>query len=605
MKFTKILSTVFLLLMLAFVFCACGNEPPEPPESNNPNQNQDPTVKYTITWFDESGNEIKKTEVASGSVPENTYSVTDTAEWDYTFAGWSLTANGEVLTAIPKATQNASYYAVVNKAKCKYTVNFVTNGGSSVANQSVDYGTTATQPEAPTYEGHIFLGWYTSDTLTTAVDWSAPITANTTYYAAWKESVDIVALLRSLLEGYSMNPYSYLPETMLPTYSANLISGSEVITDYSDFVSVSDITSHGFGEQWNMIIENVEQSAVFFNVLSVVETLSTASVTAFNNYIDQNPQSTASYTFSEGIYSVSINHDDGILTYVIDYTADIPAFGSQTIQIALTMNVSSGERIVRVQIGDANALKYTFTESSYEFAIKYLGTRRAYFSLQKDLNDNVSGHIYEFLGVESAQIKSSADFYITDNYVTAVGNKADGMIGFDGYISETYSKTTGRLIGYEVNETLSLVNFDTLWFDLDTFSGINSIKYVEDGKNSCFYLNNSSEKWSPMNVSTINRSRRFDIEFRTQYFYSYDSANEKYEKISVQVPMLFIQEGNYDTMPADIKTQNDITVSHTVSATHLAKILSDYDTYIPIFITNKDSMTSDTLVAFIGDKITH
>lgn len=603
MKFTKLFSALLLVLTLAFVFSSCGNEPPKPPEPNNPNENQ--TIKYTITWLDETGKEIKKTEVESGSVPKNDYSVTDTAEWDYTFLGWSSSANGEVLTSIPEATQHASYYAVVSKTKCKYTVSFTTNGAPAITSQSIEYGGTATQPQTPEYEGHEFLGWYKDSAFTTAVDWTAPITQNTTYYAAWKEEIEVVAMLEALLAGYSVNPYSYLPETMLPTYSANLISSSVVITDYSDFVQISDITSHGFGEQWNMIIENIEQSAVFFNVLSVIEGLSTASVTAFNNYIDQNPQSAASYTFNEGIYSVSINYDDGILTYAIDYTADIPALGTQTVQIALFMEVENGEKTVRVQLGDANALKYTVGQSSYEFAIKYLGTRRAYFSLERDDYGNVSGHIYEFLGVKSAQIKSCADFYITDSYVTAVGNKADGMIGFTGTISETYSRSNGRLIGCEVNETLSLINFDTLWFDLDTFSGIESIKYVENGDDSYFCLNNSSKKWTPMNVGTFNPSRRFDIEFRTQYFYSYNSATEKYEKITAKVPMMFIQEGNYDTVIADIEAKNDITLTHTVSAVHLAQILSDYDTYIPVFITNKEAMTSDSVVTFIGNKITH
>lgn len=40
------------------------------------------------------------------------------------------------------------------------------------------------------------------------------------------------------------------------------------------------------------------------------------------------------------------------------------------------------------------------------------------------------------------------DFYIDDDYVTAVGNKADGMIGFTGYICELYDVDTGKMLAY-------------------------------------------------------------------------------------------------------------------------------------------------------------
>lgn len=598
----KLLFSIIVTLLIVFSFTACNGEtPPTPPE---------PDVEYTVTWIDESGKEIKKTSVKENEKPSNQYSVNDTAEWDYTFVGWSATQNGEVLTELPKATADATYYAIVTKEKVKYTVTFQTNGGSQVAAQSVEYGSLAVLPQEPTYDGHRFMGWCSDPALTTSVDWNAAIKGNVTYYASWNECVDILGLLRSLLSGYSLNPYSYIPETMRPTYSANLISSSDAISDYSDFVNISAIPSHGFGEQWNMILKNIQESTTFFNVLSAVEAVSASSVTIFNNYLDNNTSDTANHTFKDGIYNVTIKFDGNLMLYVLDYTATLPVLGEQSVQIALSMELDSAEKSVRIQLGDANALRYTIKENSYEFAIKYLGVRRAYFSVARDANDNVTGHIYEILTASGVELKSAADFYITDDYVTAVGNKADGMLGFTGYISETYDKSNGRLIGYEVQETLSAITYNTVWLDLDLFSGLQSIKYQEavGDTPAKFFINGSSSPFATKNVGGIGLkmlSRRFDIEFRTQYFYSYNSDTEEYTEIKLSVPMLFIQEENYETFEDDFESTNNVAVELNVNNTDFNKMLSDYDTYIEPFIASKEAITSETIVNFIGTMITH
>ena len=96
-------------------------------------------------------------------------------------------------------------------------------------------------------------------------------------------------------------------------------------------------------------------------------------------------------SFLNGIYTITISFEAGVMSYVIDYTQTLPVFGEQTIQISLSLDITSGEKIGRIQIGEANALRYVATEDSYQFGIKYLGVRRAYFEISKDENDNVDG----------------------------------------------------------------------------------------------------------------------------------------------------------------------------------------------------------------------
>ena len=417
------------------------------------------------------------------------------------------------------------------------------------------------------------------------------------------ENEKIKGYLKALLEGFRVDPYSYLPEKMLP--GAVSVNASALTQNYTGGVSVSSIPMGGYGEQWNMIIENLAQSEVFFGALSVVEGLTTTSVSIFNNYLDENPEATAAHSFKSGIYTVSINYEDGVLDYVLDYTADFPIVGTQTAQIALSLDVSAGEKTVRIQLGDANALRYVVSADSYEFAIRYLGVRRAYFSVARD-GENTEGHIYEYLTVKGIEIASAADFYATEDYVTAVGNKADGIIGFKNYISELYDPKSGALLGYEVRESLSALTFDTLWFDLASIDGLTSIRYraadADAEIEEAFFVNGNNAEWTAKKVSLLNTSRRFDIEFRDRYFYVYNTAEEKYEKHAVKVPMLFVQEDYYDSLSADVKSENGITVLSKVATSDLEMIKSEYAEKVDVFIANKENMTVDEILTFIGSK---
>lgn len=65
-----------------------------------------------------------------------------------------------------------------------YTVTFNTDGGSTVAPQTVIYGKKATRPaEDPIKNKATFDGWYTTDSYGTLFDFSSEITSDTTIYA--------------------------------------------------------------------------------------------------------------------------------------------------------------------------------------------------------------------------------------------------------------------------------------------------------------------------------------------------------------------------------------------------------------------------------------
>ena len=494
-----------------------------------------------------------------------------------------------------------------------YEISFNTNGGSKIDNISVLENEEVLEPETPTFEGMNFVCWCYDKDLTNPVSWPLVADQNYSLYAKWNNKVDIVGYLKTLLNSKELNPYNFIPEKMRAGYEDNLISNASY--DYANGVNIDDMVDHGHGEQWAMIQDNLLQSQTFYNALSVVEGVATSSVAIFQNYFDKNPSETAKHSFKNGEYNVFVDFDGKVISYVLDYVANIPVIGEVEAQILLSMDVETGERTSRIQLGDANALVYRSLENSYEFAIKYLGVRRAYFSIEKDEDDNLSGHIYEILKVGSVETTSAADFYINDNYVIAVGNKASGLVGFSNYITEVYNVNNGKLIAYEVLETQSIsaidVTFNTLWFDLHDIEGIDSIKYVKatsEEEISSFYINGLSTPWDNKTMGITHglktASRRFDIEFRTQYFYQYDEENETYQKVAIDVPMLFVQEEVYDSAIKDIKSTNKVEVEFKVNEIDLNFLMNAYDTLIEVFISNKDLVTADKIVEIIGNPVT-
>ncbi|QSB11892.1 InlB B-repeat-containing protein [Lysinibacillus fusiformis] len=107
----------------------------------------------------------------------------------HSFISWNTKANGTGTSYLPNntfkiATENITLFA--QWAINHYTVSFDVDGGSTISNQTIDYGEKASQPTpAPTKADHIFEGWYTSNAYTTSYDFNSAITRHTTIYAKW------------------------------------------------------------------------------------------------------------------------------------------------------------------------------------------------------------------------------------------------------------------------------------------------------------------------------------------------------------------------------------------------------------------------------------
>lgn len=136
---------------------------------------------YTVSFDTGSG-----TSVASQTV---NYSTTATqpvspTQSGYTFGGWfsdeACTLSWSFMTPV---TENKTLYA--KWVPVPYTVSFTTGSGTAIASQTVNYGSTATQPAAPTWAGYTFGGWYTDVDCTSSWSFATTITSDRLLYAKW------------------------------------------------------------------------------------------------------------------------------------------------------------------------------------------------------------------------------------------------------------------------------------------------------------------------------------------------------------------------------------------------------------------------------------
>jgi len=103
------------------------------------------------------------------------------------FDGWYTDLTGGIeVTSTYVPNTDIEIFARYNNST--HTVSFDTDGGSTVASQTVNHGGVATRPTTdPTSAGKTFDDWYTDDTYTTKFDFDTAITEDTTIYAHFEE----------------------------------------------------------------------------------------------------------------------------------------------------------------------------------------------------------------------------------------------------------------------------------------------------------------------------------------------------------------------------------------------------------------------------------
>ena len=146
------------------------------------------TVTHTVTFNTNGGTTVSPQKVLDG---DKLAKPADPTRTGYTFNGWyedSKLTTPYTFTDPVKSdiTVYAAWKAMDSPDKPKtHTVTFDSQGGSSVAAQTVEDGSRSTTPDTPTKSGYKFGGWYADKEYKTVFDFTKPVTSDLTVYAKW------------------------------------------------------------------------------------------------------------------------------------------------------------------------------------------------------------------------------------------------------------------------------------------------------------------------------------------------------------------------------------------------------------------------------------
>ncbi len=157
--------------------------------------------------------------------PETGYQVNS---WEVSGTGSSLSDDGSThsnTTTLTMGTADATVTCTFGAIS--YTLAWSSNGGSELSGDytsgSTAYGASITAPTDPTLSNYTFDGWKTNNDGTGTTAGSTMPAANTTYYAAWKQTVTLKTGAQG--SGADETPYIYINGATLNGFTAHTASG--------------------------------------------------------------------------------------------------------------------------------------------------------------------------------------------------------------------------------------------------------------------------------------------------------------------------------------------------------------------------------------------
>ncbi len=243
-----------------------------------------PSGQAGVTFNTRGGNEILGVLVDKNS--KLTQPQPDPEKAGYTFAGWYKEASGTNPWDFANDTVNADITLYAKWTINQYTVTFDAKGGSAVDSQTLNYGSTITNPAAAK-TGHSLEGWYAQSDFSGA-KWdfaNDTVDANITLYAKWainQYTVTFDAKGGSAVTSQTLN-YGSTITNPASTKAGYILEGWYAQSDFSgakwDFANDrvdADITLYA---QWEVIPPDQVGVSFFTQGGSSIPSLSTAKNT--------------------------------------------------------------------------------------------------------------------------------------------------------------------------------------------------------------------------------------------------------------------------------------------------------------------------------------
>ena len=178
----------------------------------------------------------------------------------------------------------------------------------------------------------------------------------------------IVSDLNALKTALQNSPNSYIPVAMQAKVQAETTSSATSYA-FSDFINISDINYYGFGSQWNMVLDNINQSENFYKYLTVgttaIQDVFKFAIQYYNN--DSNERLDYSLPLSSASFSSSYDEGNDVLTFNIFFNNSItvPVLGEIKPKITMTYYGDTGLKDTIIYVADDVNLRYKQTDTKY------------------------------------------------------------------------------------------------------------------------------------------------------------------------------------------------------------------------------------------------
>ncbi len=588
---------LFAFITLLFCFSGCNDEP----KLNNeePKLNKFEGISFSDASYTYDG-ETKKIEI-TGNLPEGAeVSYTDNEKTNagtYTVSATVSKEGYESLTLTAELIITPALFTGITFDDAEYTK-------SDTERQILISYDTLPEGTLVTYENNkaTQAGVYHAVATVTNPNYQTLVLQATLTIRAVSETVTLVAgdIINALMN--KPDPWRFLPTSMLPenmAYSSTPLSRE----DFADFVNVDAIGTKSIGKQLNVLYDTLTVSATALTYVDAVFSVSGTIASLYQTYLNNDPNDQRTFSGEAGGFQFLIQLDGNHSKLLA---------GNTTVNIELTYNSDTGERMGRIEITNGVTLKYQSSEE--ELHLAYTATISGIEYLTKlDFvrNGNVTvGHLYEHLGAGESALKTSALIEIDSQYTRIMADKreTDDLL-IDGY-QEVYNSQSGVYVGGIVDESVKLVDYKTLWLHLSDISGIDKVKVLDDINNlnaDTVYINNMTTAFVPTKIGGLSLdslSRRYDIEMKDVWYVVAVQNGEKveYQRVKTQIPMLFVQTKCLNSVGTDIKTANSSAFASTpvVNATSAAAASSVFETMLATFTSIKAQDNYSDILAFIG-----
>ncbi len=326
----------------------------------------------------------------------------------------------------------------------------------------------------------------------------------------------------------------------------------------ASFVQVGTFQKKLIGKQFHVVYTTLKnaQTAIgytdlFFDAANTVAQL-------YQAFLNDDPNNTAAFQGEAAGFTFTLQLDGADSTITAS---------NGTVTLALEYDSDQDLRKGFLQLSGGIALRYESGSDTLRLAYQMTVSGVGYLTELSFVRgeEMTVGYLHEYIGAESAALKTSALIQIDEDYTRIICNKRESDDLLIGGYQEVYRTQSGEWVGAEVTETVKAVDFDTLWFALPSVSGIQSVKMTDNPDTALnphlVYLNGSQTAFQTKKIGGLSLaalSRRYDIEMKDVYFMVAEGTGEEitYKTVAAQVPMLFVQVGNLEDLGKDMKAQN-------------------------------------------------